>query len=438
MKMPSRRDFLRIAGQLTAAAASSQLVGCFDDSVAGTDPNRPATPDPIPSPAGGKNVRTVRGPMDPTHLGITDMHEHVLRDREITPEQAATMFDAETLEKLAELSSPPPVPKSFFPDEPDHPILLRNRHYLTRFYANAQNNFVLGKDLMLGELKTFAALGGKSILDCSPTYERGTPSVVRQMSEETGINVILSTGINSHTMLPIRFKNMTVGQLAEYFEREINVGIEDSDVKAGHIKLLAEAAEYGVPATADQSLLRGLEAAAAVSRNTGAPVTLHAFNLMEDFKPLLEKVAAFGMPKDRMILSHFSTNLGPMDLKTMVREPQKLAPNLEAGLWAMDRGFVLSFDLFGAGMTWFDSHRGHVPEYDPRAMAAIFQYVKAGLGDKIVLGTDLWMRTQTREHGGPGIALLLNEVVPQLLDVGLSQDEVDQILIRTPARLLAF
>jgi hypothetical protein len=40
--------------------------------------------------------------------------------------------------------------------------------------------------------------------------------------------------------------------------------------------------------------------------------------------------------------------------------------------------------------------------------ATVYQYVKADYGDRIVFGTDVWMRIQTRAYGGPGIAHLLN------------------------------
>jgi phosphotriesterase-related protein len=48
------------------------------------------------------------------------------------------------------------------------------------------------------------------------------------------------------------------------------------------------------------------------------------------------------------------------------------------------------------------------------------------------------MRNSARKYGGPGIAQLLNYVVPKLMENGLTQKEIDQILIHTPARMLAF
>ncbi|HBO1619579.1 hypothetical protein PA6566_01200 [Pseudomonas aeruginosa] len=435
----TRRDFLKLSGGLALAGmAGGLLSGCSDESAPVVKKGKIA-PAPIPAKAGGKNVRTVRGPLAPENLGITDMHEHVLRDHIPGVAESLVMFDAETLKELAMLGDPDKVPASFFPDEPDHPITLKNRSYLTQYYANAKDQFLLDKELMMGEVSDFAALGGRSILDCSITFERGNPEVIRQMSEESGVNIVMSTGINSHVLLPSKYKKMDVKHLIEYFEHEIHVGINGTNVTAGNIKLLAEAEQFGVKATEDEPLQRGLEAAAYVSRNTGAPVTMHAYLLgTEEYQKLLTKIEGYGMPKDRMILAHFSTALGPMDFRTMMHYPDKLAPNFDMGYWAMDRGYILSFDLFGAGSGWADIREGLAPSYDPVSLAAVYQYVKAGYGDRIVLGADVWMRTATRRNGGAGIAHLLNFVVPQLKENGLTQKEIDQILIHTPARMLAF
>lgn len=433
--MKSRREFLRLSGSVAlAGAAGSLLLGQAGSAFAA----KKTTPLPIAAKAGGKNVRTVRGLMAPEFLGITDMHEHVLRDHVVSEAEAHKMFDAETLKEMAMFSDPEEVPKSYFPEK-GNPITLQNRHYLTHFYSNGKDQFLLDKDLMMGELRDFAALGGQSILDCSPTYERGSPKVIRQMSEETGVNVIMSTGINSHVLLPNKYKHMSVSQLAEFFEKEIHVGIDDTGICCGNIKLLAESEQFGVKATEDMPLLHGLEAAAGISRNSGVPVTVHAYLLgTEVLKSFLNMANSFGMPKGRMILAHFSTALMPMDYKTLLQDPKAFMPDLDIGYWAMDQGFILSFDLFGAGSSWVDTHEGLVPAYDPISLAAIYQYVKKGYGDRIVLGTDLWMRNSTRKYGGGGISKLLNYVVPLLTENGLNQREIDQILVQTPARMLAF
>lgn len=424
-----RRDFLKLSA-LTAAGVLSG--GCSKEHA------QPVPAAAARSPAGGKAVRTVRGKIDPSQLGLTDMHEHVLRDKVPSMAQALMMFDAQTLKEVTILSDPGDVPKQFFPED-GNAITLKNRSYLIDHYANGKDQFVLDEQLMLGELRDFSSLGGTSILDCSVTFERGSPLIVRRMSEATGVNVVLSTGINSHVLLPKKFKQMDVAALAGFFEKELFVGIDDTDVQCGNIKLLAESELFGTKATEDVPLMRGLEAAASVSRNSGVPVTVHAYLLGDEvLNALLAQATAFGMPEGRMILAHFPTALQPMTYDELIRDPRRFAPNLDIGFRTMDKGFILSFDLFGAGTSWADTREGLVPSYDPVSLAAIYQYAKAGYADRIVLGTDLWMRNSARKYGGAGISRLLNYVVPMLLKSGVSQGDIDQMLVHTPARLLAF
>lgn len=428
-----RREFLRLSGMAIAAAAGGGLLtGC------GTQSSPAPVADSRPPGAGEKSVRTVRGPLDPALLGLTDMHEHVLRDSVPSMAEALLMFDAKTIKEQAMLADPEPVPAQFFPEKGD-PITLKNRGYLTDHYANGKDQFVLDEKLMLGELNDFAALGGKSILDCSITFERGSPLTIQRMSEQSGVNVIMSTGINSHVLLPKKFKAMSVAELATFFEREIFEGIDDTGVLCGNIKLLAESELFGSRATEDEPLMKGLEAAAAVSRNTGAPVTVHTYLLGDEvLEAFLERASGYGMPEGRMIIAHFPTALQPMTYQELMDDPKRFAPNLDVGFKTMDQGFILSFDLFGAGDAWADTQEGIVPSYDPVSLAAIYQYVKAGYADRIVLGTDLWMRNATRQYGGRGISHLLNYVVPMLMRSGVSQSQIDQMLIKNPARLLAF
>lgn len=431
--MKSRRDFVGLSGAAALAGGLLSLSGGRMPAEA-----KDVTSSPKSAKAHQKSVRTVRGLMAPEHLGITDMHEHVLRNKVPDEAQASDMFDAETRKESAMLAEPEAVPSRFFPEK-GNPINLQNRNYLIHYYANGQDQFILDEPLMTGELNDFAKLGGKSILDCSVTYERGDPITIRRMSEVTGVNVVMSTGINSHVLLSKKYKEMSVSELARFFEKEIDVGIDETDVRCGNIKLLAESSQFGRKATEDLPLLHGLEAAAAVTRNNGVPVTVHAYLLGNDvLRGFLEMATKFGMPKDRMILAHFPTALVPMSFKTLMENPKSFMPDLDIGYWAMDRGFILSFDLFGSSTSWVDSREGLAPAYDPIAFAAIYQYVKAGYGDRIVMGTDVWMRNSTRKYGGAGISNLLNFVVPTLLENGLTRKDIDQILVHTPARLLAF
>lgn len=426
-----RRGFLAGAG----AVGASAMVGCETAGpIANTQPNsvkaRQLT---------GKIIQTVRGPVAPSALGATSMHEHVLLGDGSDDGDPLEMFDEETLKKYMAFARPEEVGPEFFPEAPDHPIKLENRHYLMHHYANSPEAFVLDEALMTGELGDFHKLGGRSILDVSITNERGDPRTIRRMSEATNVNVIMSTGINSHVLIPKKYKQMSQAQLVEFFELELNKGIRGTDILAGNIKLLAEGGNTGMKATDDEVLIRGLKAAASVSNNTQAPVTVHCYALGDEvLKALLNIATQAGMPRDRMTIAHFPTALRPMDYDTLLKHPETFRPNLDIGYWAMDRGFILSFDLFGAGDAWIDTRDGQAPNYDAYSFAAIYQYAKRGYAERIVLGTDVWTRMGTRKHGGGGISQLLNFVTPTLKKYGVSQNDIDQMMIHNPARILAY
>lgn len=432
-----RRQFLKYSGSLAASGITAGvLAGCGDSSSAKLSADHTTA---LPAKKlDGKYVRTVAGPMSPEHLGITSMHEHVLLSPGPGPLEAVSMFDAETLVKAAMLHSPEEVPQRFFP-EPDNPVTLESRHHLKHYYANAEGAFDLNEELMTAEIGDFAQLGGGAILDVSVPVGRGDPEAVRRMSEKTGLDIVMSTGIDSHVLLAKRYKNMDLAELVEFFETELHIGMGETSIPAGNIKLLAESEAYGVKASEDVVFQRALEAAANVSANSGVPVTVHAYLLGDDeYRALLARASEVGMPQGRMVLAHFPTALRPMDYRSLLENPNKFAPNLDIGFEAMDKGFILSFDLFGAGDSWVDSREGFVAHYDPYSIAAIYQYTKAGYADRMVLGTDVWTRTATRRHGGGGIAQLLNFVVPTLREYGVSQPDIDQMLIGNPARILAY
>ncbi|WP_395670570.1 hypothetical protein [Phenylobacterium sp.] len=382
-----------------------------------------------------KFIQTVNGLIPPSELGVTSMHEHTLLRDGSEVGDPHEVYDAETLKQfMAGYGAPAPVPEAFFPQPPDHPITLENRHYLMSFYANSKDAFLLDEALMSGELGDFRKLGGRSVLDVSVANSRGDPRTQQRMSKATGVNIIMSTGINTPRLTWKKYKEMSLAQLTEFFEGELNVGIRDTKIRAGHIKLHCDRT-----GATDAVLHRALDGAASVSRNTGVPVTIHVYSVGDaTFNAVLDRAVKAGMPKDRMIIAHFPTALRPMDYKTLMTDPSKFVPNLDIGYRAMDRGFLLSFDLFGAGDAWIGRPGGTVPNYDIYSFAAIYQYCQRGYADRLVMATDTWTRMSTRKFGGGGISQLLNFVVPTLKQHGVSQAHIDQMMIHTPARMLAY
>ncbi|KAM3865685.1 N-acetyltaurine hydrolase isoform 2-T2 [Diretmus argenteus] len=64
--------------------------------------------------------------------------------------------------------------------------------------------------------------------------------------------------------------------------------------------------------------------------------------------------------------------------------------------------------------------------------------VKEGYEDKIVVAHDIHTKNRLTKYGGHGYSHILKNIVPKMLTRGISQTQVDKILIENPKRWLTF
>ena len=107
-----------------------------------------------------------------------------------------------------------------------------------------------------------------SFMDVSPIDLGRDVRLMEEISRKSGVQIVAATG---HWLDPSRTMNArTVEELTDFFIREIEVGIDGTDIKAGVIKV----ANGG--ATINGFGERHLRAAARASKATGVPVTTHS------------------------------------------------------------------------------------------------------------------------------------------------------------------
>lgn len=78
------------------------------------------------------------------------------------------------------------------------------------------------------------------------------------------------------------------------------------------------------------------------------------------------------------------------------------------------------------------------PPSDRQRILDLRRLIKVGFRDQLVVAQDICFKTMTVRHGGWGYAHILRRVVPGIRMLGMTADDIDAILVRTPARLLAF
>jgi phosphotriesterase-related protein len=248
--MTNRREFLaRTAAAGIAAAISIPI----------TRASKAAAPTRLTSKLHRPGVvQTVLGPLEASKLGFTLTHEHI---DGWTPE----------FQKI--------WPKSF----------------------GGRAGFVAQA---VDKLKAVRAEGVSTIVDLSP-YDVGRDvRLFEEISRKSGMHIVACTG--KRPSPPNSTDARTTEELAELFIREIDQGIDGTDIKAGVIKV----ATLGNGVTAFKE--RALRAAARAAKATGVPIETHTRADLRGGEKQAEIFEAERVDPIRVSLGH-SDDSGDMD-----------------------------------------------------------------------------------------------------------------------------
>jgi phosphotriesterase-related protein len=320
------------------------------------------------------SVETVRGPVAVEDLGNTLMHEHVF------------VLSTEHVQNYGE---------GAWWDEEER-------------VADA-----------VARLNALAAKGIRTIVD--PTVwglGRYIPRIQRIAEQVQGLNIVVATGLYSYNDIPHQYEYRGPGLLMDGpepmvadFTRDIVEGIAGTGVKAAFLKCAIEAA----------GLTPGVEriarAVAHTHRETGVPITLHTSSPAEAGRFAVDLFTKEGVDLTKVVIGHAgdSNDLGYL---------MELA----------DTGAILGMDRFGIDV--YNSTADRV--------ATIAALCERGYADRMVLSHDAscfidWF-------GPDPVALqglltpnwhyehISDDVLPALLELGVTQAQLDQMLVENPRR----
>ncbi|MCC6222498.1 MAG: hypothetical protein IT201_03290 [Thermoleophilia bacterium] len=355
-------------------------------------------------------VTTVRGPLHAGAIGLTSMHEHVLCDLGVY--------------------------RDVYRDDPADalpwalPFELGTRGLVEQHgpYRSQDNCRLDDEDVMAGELERFARGGGATVLELSCSGIRGDPLGLRRLSERTGVNIVASTGLYIEESWPEELRAADVDRLTEHMIGEVERGIGDTDVRAGHI------GEIGLT-TLSAKQERVLAAAAQAAVATGLSVTVHpGFEPGTDGRRAVALLERHGLDPARVVVAHGDAFLVEHGLRDLVLDPGRRSLRLGYHEELLSRGANISIDCFGHRWNLLD--RDWLIESDADRLAGVVALVRRGYAAQLVLGTDVCFRMLTRAGGGLGYAWLTEFVLPTLRRVGISDGDIRRMTIESPARLL--
>jgi phosphotriesterase-related protein len=319
-----------------------------------------------PAIADARRVQTVRGPIEASKLGFTLSHEHICNCTPAFWEQ---------------------WPKS-----------LGGREGMI---ARA-----------VEQLKALKASGVDSLVDLTP-YDVGRDiHLLEEVSRKSGMQIVASTG--QHLYAPPSLVDRPTEALTEFFIREIERGIDGTDIKAGIIKV----ATANDVVTAPEE--RALRAAARASKATGVRIATHTNARLRGGEKQAGIFEAEGISPARVSLGH-SDDSGDIDYL--------------AGL--ARRGYTLGMDHV---------NRGLKPDarvsWQTRA-AHIKQLIDMGFGDRLFLSQDTVLGFAMlppelqgeREKTNPqGWFFNSHTLIPHLKQIGVSSDQIWIMTVENPRR----
>ena len=301
-------------------------------------------------------VRTVLGDIPASQLGVTYMHEHLIIDSPIVSRD---------------------FPHIHLPSEAE----------------------------AIAEVNLCRSAGVQTLVDCMPTGSGRSALKLAAISKATGVNIVATAGLHTDRYyLPTdELENMDAEDLAKVFIRDIQVGMEGTEFKAGQLKVVTSG-----HAIKDRDI-RLFEAVAIAQQITGAPIISHC----EHGTGALEQIdlfTAWHIPVHKVTLSHTDKE--------------------------NDIGYHKEILASGINVEYDQSLRQSDQDAPPSALL-MKAMIDAGFIDQIMLGTDGARRSLWSSLGGsPGLAWLYSGWSKKLIELGLTQGQLDKVFIDNPARTL--
>jgi len=295
---------------------------------------------------------TVKGPIDPSQLGFTLMHEHLWCDLYRYDRSLAGAFN----------------------DEP----------------------------LIIEEVQAYRNAGGGAIVEVTTLGLDRNPQALRRISEATGLHVIMGAGWYRQSHYPPEIEWTNADALSKIIEQDLMVGVDG--VRAGIIGELGTDNRFIAPAEE-----RVFRAGARAHKRTGFAITLHAFAYPNglDQLDLLEEE---GVDLRRVIVGHADSY-----------------PNVAYHEALIGRGAFVQFDLVGKFLACTDAQR----------VRLTVELLARGHVDRLLFSHDTCMRTSLHAHGGPGYDHLILRFLPALRAAGVSEEQIQIMMVENPRRVLS-
>jgi phosphotriesterase-related protein len=256
-----------------------------------------------------------------------------------------------------------------------HPIVVELGAVPPVAYTTADREQV--NSLVGPWLRDAKARGIGVFVEMPPEGVGRRPDIVKYVADKAGLPTMLVTGIYREPFMPDWVYDASVAKIARFMRKELKVGVGDTGVPAGIIKLSQNATGMTVTER------KVLQAACIVAQETGAAIASH-ITAGPTALSVMDALEDFGCPasKVRFIWIHSMLTAASAGAGLEGGTRTGHDPGMDYLLAALKRGAYVSLDAIGSNY-WGPTYGG----YDVN-IAWIRQLVAAGYQNKIIIGAD--------------------------------------------------
>ena len=311
------------------------------------------------------NINTVLGPMESSKLGFTLSHEHICNGFGGSPFTFPEFLDREaTLERA------------------------------------------------VTDLSEAKSEGLQTIMDVAPHDQGRDIKLQREVSKRSGVNILTCTG--TWLDVPRFFHGLDPNKIADLYVREIEEGIEGTDIKASIIKV---ASDKGGVKPEEQLVLR---AAARASNKTGIPIMTHTWAPDRVGKEQVRVFKEENLDMSLVCIGH-SNDTADMNYLT----------------WLLEQGVWLGMDRHPGGSLG-------TPLWKERTKI-VKSLVELGWGNRIMLAHD-WdssiglhspeFRAARETYNPDKYLFITRNVLPYLKKLGTTDNDIKNLTFNNPQKYL--
>ena len=101
-----------------------------------------------------------------------------------------------------------------------------------------------------------------------------------------------------------------------------------------------------------------------------------------------------------------------------------------------ENGCYLEYDLFGQETSFYPLSNFDMLS-DGQRIDYLIYLISKGYEKQIVIAQDICTKHRLQKYGGHGFSHIIENVIPHMIEKGMSRKQIDNIIINNPAGILA-